>query len=759
MCASWAELDKERKRLALGQERLDLDVQLFKAEKRNTRRMAFLQAEQQLQQEQQQLAQQEVQEQLAQQRAQQLEQEQQSVIAKEAAEQHEQELQRKWEKTVKQLKGQYETEIEQWKLKYLKEQEDRKIQVLEWKLKFQTQDADIQQGQQDVLEHQRELQQLQKQYRDLQQQQQREQELSQQQKALEQEREADRAKHLEVQRQLQDQHKINADQLELVARQKDELNTLRDQVMRMNSLLEGSSSNQARSQEDVNELHDKLEDAMIENERYAKHIQELNNKYKILEEQRGSVAQGHGQNLSDDEDDDDVYVDEAKGKRDCPKCEGLEEEVFLLKCELNKLQISSQKEIEGLEERLQKKMTMAATTPVGDDHVVEKMGRAGISAVWTATERNTGKIGKELHSVRKLETEMKKVDMKTLAFAAKDELSKREKRALEQELEDAKREIQYLGLELEQLHNERELEREEAGVPRLDQEQLVDLMRQIDHLQQSQDAYVVRHKVNAQEWNGLAESLSKKQRQVFDSILPQLDDKMQELEQHINELEKVESSGTPSANAMDNSVLQISRRRKPPLTKIDSNNNRHVSEFHYESEDIPGKYTGFLNAFNQPEGHGVLLVKNQDVYEGEWKNGKLHGQGVRVSYDGDLYVGPWFEGKRHGHGVSVFADGQLYVGGYNMDHFEGQAITVWPHGNKYEGSYANHMRNGFGEFLYPDGRVYRGEYVDDKRHGYGVELSRDGKVLYAGLWAFGAFEGEGGDSGSVVASIADPRER
>lgn len=771
ICVAWGELDKERQRLTLNQQQLDVDVQLFKTEKINHRRKTFLQADQlkkqqeQQQEElaQQQLAQREAQEQLARERAQQQEQlaqqvalraqeeeqEQQLMRFQKAAEESEKELQRKWEKTVKQLKIQYETEIEQWKLKYQKEQEDNRIQILEWKLKFQKQDADIQQGQQDALEYKGELQQLQIQYQDLlQKQQQHERELPLQQLALEQEREADRAKHLEeVQLQLQKQQRINADQQEAAARQNDELNSLRDQVMRMNNLLAQSSSNRERSEEDMRELQEKLEDAMIENDRYATLIDELKNKCKALEEQRGHGVQNHRQPLSDDEDDD-VYGNEAIGKRDCPHCEDLEEDLYELKLKLNKLQISSQKEIEGLKEQLDKKMTTSAATPVGADHLNEKVG--------------TSKTGLEQRTVRKSETEKKKGNMKMLAFAAKEEFSKRERRALEQELEEANRNTHLLALELEQLHNERDQEREEAAAKGLDHEQLVDLMRQIDQLQQSHDAYGARHKVNAQEWNELTESLSQRQRQVFETVLPQMDDTIQELEQHIKGLEKLElPSGQLSAataNNVDNSVAQSSGRREAPLAEVDSNNNRRVLDFNYKSEKFQGKYTGFVNTTNQPEGHGVLLVKNQDVYEGEWKNGKLHGQGVYASYDGDLYAGLWFEGEHHGQGVSVFSDGQLFVGEYNMGRLEGQGITVWHRGDKYKGSYANDMRNGPGELLYSDGRVYRGDYVDDRRHGYGVETSRDGKVLYDGFWAYGEFVGDGGDTGSVVASIADPGE-
>ena len=91
----------------------------------------------------------------------------------------------------------------------------------------------------------------------------------------------------------------------------------------------------------------------------------------------------------------------------------------------------------------------------------------------------------------------------------------REKIALEQELEEAKRNIHDLSLRSEQLNNVREKECAEAAT--LEQELMAKLMNQVDQLQQAQDAHVARHKEDAQDWNGLAgKSLSQKQRQVFD---------------------------------------------------------------------------------------------------------------------------------------------------------------------------------------------------------------------------------------------------
>lgn len=39
---------------------------------------------------------------------------------------------------------------------------------------------------------------------------------------------------------------------------------------------------------------------------------------------------------------------------------------------------------------------------------------------------------------------------------------------------------------------------------------------------------------------------------------------------------------------------------------------------------------------------------NNDVYEGEWRNGVKDGNGKYVYYNGDKYTGHWREDKKHG---------------------------------------------------------------------------------------------------------------
>lgn len=56
-------------------------------------------------------------------------------------------------------------------------------------------------------------------------------------------------------------------------------------------------------------------------------------------------------------------------------------------------------------------------------------------------------------------------------------------------------------------------------------------------------------------------------------------------------------------------------------------------------------YWGMINARGFPEGIGVCLYKNGDLYEGGWQDHRPHGPGILTSYDGQVRYGTWEEGR------------------------------------------------------------------------------------------------------------------
>ena len=61
------------------------------------------------------------------------------------------------------------------------------------------------------------------------------------------------------------------------------------------------------------------------------------------------------------------------------------------------------------------------------------------------------------------------------------------------------------------------------------------------------------------------------------------------------------------------------------------------------------------------------------VYDGEWKDGKIHGQGKKTWADGTVYDGEWKDGNYHGQGKMTWAtDGTVYDGEWKDDNMHGQ---------------------------------------------------------------------------------------
>ena len=81
-----------------------------------------------------------------------------------------------------------------------------------------------------------------------------------------------------------------------------------------------------------------------------------------------------------------------------------------------------------------------------------------------------------------------------------------------------------------------------------------------------------------------------------------------------------------------------------------------------------------------------IKVLNQDLYNGEYKDGLYHGQGTYTHSNGDIYEGDWKEGKRHGHGTYIESEGDKYVGEWKNEKRHGQGTQTSPDG-KYRGEY------------------------------------------------------------------------
>lgn len=60
--------------------------------------------------------------------------------------------------------------------------------------------------------------------------------------------------------------------------------------------------------------------------------------------------------------------------------------------------------------------------------------------------------------------------------------------------------------------------------------------------------------------------------------------------------------------------------------------------------------------------YGVLEYQNGEIYEGNWKDDKVHGRGTLTYCRGDRYIGDWHEAKKQGEGELIYANGDRFKG-------------------------------------------------------------------------------------------------
>jgi len=63
-----------------------------------------------------------------------------------------------------------------------------------------------------------------------------------------------------------------------------------------------------------------------------------------------------------------------------------------------------------------------------------------------------------------------------------------------------------------------------------------------------------------------------------------------------------------------------------------------------------------------------MIYANEDIYEGQWHEGKRNGYGVLTKRNGDHFEGHWVNGQREGQGSYYFSDkNKLFVGEWVED--------------------------------------------------------------------------------------------
>lgn len=146
---------------------------------------------------------------------------------------------------------------------------------------------------------------------------------------------------------------------------------------------------------------------------------------------------------------------------------------------------------------------------------------------------------------------------------------------------------------------------------------------------------------------------------------------------------------------------------------------------------------------NCHNGTGEVHYSTGKVYQGQFKNGRMHGKGFMRMDNGDAYDGQWVNDKKEGFGYyESEANGWNYKGQWLDNRFHGTGVYKTDEGLIYEGNFKDDAYSGYGEIVYPypeDGDegsylAYYGEWEEDEHVGWGFVMYRD-STFEGGIWA------------------------
>ena len=134
------------------------------------------------------------------------------------------------------------------------------------------------------------------------------------------------------------------------------------------------------------------------------------------------------------------------------------------------------------------------------------------------------------------------------------------------------------------------------------------------------------------------------------------------------------------------------------------------------------------------------------TWSGDCVGGKASGSGQQVwqgSYGEEIYEGEYQDGKKHGHGVVTYNDGSRFLGEWRSGKRDSLGITIFANDDVYEGEHQGRKLHGFGTMSYANGSHYVGEWMDGKHHGLGTYTDVLGKFRHEGEYKDGKRSGNG----------------
>lgn len=107
-------------------------------------------------------------------------------------------------------------------------------------------------------------------------------------------------------------------------------------------------------------------------------------------------------------------------------------------------------------------------------------------------------------------------------------------------------------------------------------------------------------------------------------------------------------------------------------------------------------------SMNIPHGKGTMTWNNGDVYNGQWKYGKMSGRGTMTRHDGTSYTGNWRNDKMNGFGSFRYANNKVLEGIWADNKPTGNLKMIWPNVDPIIGSSKTVKAEEVDDFLYDD---------------------------------------------------------
>lgn len=150
---------------------------------------------------------------------------------------------------------------------------------------------------------------------------------------------------------------------------------------------------------------------------------------------------------------------------------------------------------------------------------------------------------------------------------------------------------------------------------------------------------------------------------------------------------------------------------------------------------------------SQPTQKALDFLRESSVISAQEADEALRRQWVtssgkqKIKFLNSEYEGEVKDGLMHGHGILLFHDGTRYEGEFRDGTMHGTGTMTYPSGTRYVGQFRNGTFDGVGRMVYSDGRVYEGEYKEGAMHGQGTLKDKNGKVLMKGRFEKNRFIG------------------